>query len=224
MMLSKLLSFICLVGLGGQEAPLPQEAPGRPLLRVATSSEFGVIARVVKTDGIGRRLSDEELLELYKQGDLSKGLGGTLYTFEVEEVLTRGADFTGAAGPQTPGRHVLIFKPRDGPYSPNEMFVEGERYLIFLTPIENQEQLPKVYKLDAGHVYYRAYEPSVGVVQLKPDDAPLLSRVRQLGAAVRPADPDQKIKKLKALTHSRDEKLRGAAAGAAALIQSGGRR
>jgi hypothetical protein len=219
MMLSRLLSFICLVGLGGQEAQLPQEAPGRPLLRVATSSEFGVVGRVVKTDGVIRRVPYEELMV-----DLSKSLGGRLYTFEVEEVLTRGADFTGAAGPQTPGRHVLIFKPRDGPYSPNEMYVKGERYLIFLTPIENQGRLPKEYKLDAGNVYYRAYEPQVGVVRLSPDDAPLLSRVRQLGAAVRPADPELKIKRLKALTHSRDEKLRGAAAGAAVLIQSGGRR
>jgi hypothetical protein len=224
-MLSRLLSFVCLMGLGGPAAPLQsQEAPGSVLLRVAKSSDFGVIARVVKTDGIGRRLSDKELLELYKQGDLSKGLGGTLYTFEIEDVLTRGTDFTGAAGPQTPGRHVLIFKPRDGPYSPNEMFVQGERYLIFLTPIENQGRLPEEYKLEAGRVYYRAYEPMVGVVQLKPGDAPLLSRVRQLGSAVRPADPRQKLKRLKALTHSRDEKLRGAAAGAVALIQAGGRR
>lgn len=222
-MLSKTFGVICLIGIGLMVVLTypPESAAATPIsdmLRIATTSEFAVIGKVVNTTGIGKRLSKEELLKL---DDLSKALGGTLYAVHVEEVITSRADFmNGDVIPPRPGDTVFIFKKRDAPYSPNELYVKSQRYLIFLTPIQNQDSLVKEYQLDGGRIYYRVEAPDVGVVQISSASLPTVSKFRQLGAAVKPADPQQKLKRLKALTRSSDEELREASTEAIRLIQA----
>jgi hypothetical protein len=221
--LSKTFCVICLIGIGLTVVlASPREpaaaTPISDMLRLATTSEFAVIGKIVNTTGIGKRLSKEELLKL---DDLSKALGGTLYAVHVEEVITSRADFmNGGMSPPHPGDTVLIFKSRDAPYSPNELYVKGQRYLIFLTPIQNQDSLVKKYELDGGRIYYQAEAPDVGVVQISSASSSTVSKFRQLGAAVKPTDPQQKLKRLKALTRSSDEELREASTEAIRLIQA----
>lgn len=196
--------------------------PSSDMLRLATSSDFAVIGKVMNTITINKRMSEAELLKL---DDLGKALGGTLYTIQIEEIITSRANFmSGNAKPPAPGNHILIFKPRDASYSPNELYVKGQKYLMFLVPINDQERLLNKYKLDRGQTYYRAFEPDKGVVHITPDSLSLVTKFRQLGEAVSPVDPQTKLKRLKALSKSPDEDLKRSAEEAIRIIRESIRR
>jgi len=76
--LLRLLCVIFLAGIGLAMVPAGPlktvAAPTSDMLRLATTSEFAVIGKVVNTTGIGKRLTREQLQKL---DDLSKTLGGS---------------------------------------------------------------------------------------------------------------------------------------------------
>lgn len=186
------------------------------LFYLSTSSDFAVLGKVIDTRGIGKRLSQEELRNL---DDLGKTLGGTVYTVQVEDVVIRRANFgIGGSQPRAVRGKIQVFKRRDGPYSPNELYVKGQRYLIFLsTP--DQVTLGNRYLLDKGQVYYQAFEPDQGIVRITSLREPFLIELRQLGEAVRPSDPRQKLQRLKVLLRSTEPELRKSANEAIKLIE-----
>jgi len=187
------------------------------LFRLASSSEFGVVGTVVDTTGVRKRLPPEQLAKL---DDLSKVLGGTIFKIHIEEVVTRRTDF-GKVRPSTsfPTGDLFIFRKRDAAYFPNELYQRVQRYLIFVNPISNQTELAKSYELDSKTTYYQAFDPNQGIVRLKSLEDPFVLRFRQLGQAIQPSDPNEKLQRLSVLSKSRDSELSQMAAEAIKLIQ-----
>lgn len=200
---------------GGLANPAPTQLS--EMFRLATSSEFAVVGRVVSSRPIAKRLSQQELSQL---DDLSKTLGGVLYTIKVEDVVISRDDFIDSGPKQKiTGGDIFIFKKRDASFFRGESYDQGQKYLIFLTPLPGLDQLVKEYTLAEGETYYEAFEGKKGLVVLVNDSLPLLVRLRQLGGAVKPDDPQQKLKRLRALTQSNDAELRQAAREAIRMIQ-----
>jgi hypothetical protein len=187
------------------------------LLRLATQSDFAFLGNLVGQTGIAKRFSNDELLKL---DDLSKTFGGIVYIFEVEEVVIKGTDFgIDANQPAFADHDVRVFKRQGSPYSPNELYVKGKRYLVFVSEIPDQAKLMTDYKLEEKKTYYQAFDIDKGIVQIENKTEPFLLKLKQLGDAVKPLDPQVKLQRLKALSKSRDAELKESARAATSLIQ-----
>jgi hypothetical protein len=186
------------------------------LFYLSVSSDLAVVGKVIDSRGIGKRLSKEQISKI---DDLMKTVGGSLYTIQVEETLIKRSDL-GLGESQYPpvNGKLFLFKKRDGPYFPNELYARGQRYLIFLSA-PNQANLRKEYMLDSGQTYYQASDPVKGIVQISSSREPFLLKLRQLGEAVRPSDQRQKLQRLKALSRSSDPEIRQSAVEAIKLIE-----
>jgi|GEM_PF-3775746 len=193
-------------------------APPTEMLRLATESDFAIVGTLVRSEGIVKRLSDEELTKL---DDLNKAVGGIVYIFHVEDVVIKRADFGGAANRMSiPVDNLLIFKRRGAgdPYSPNELYVYGKRYLIFVKAFPDPTKLMKDYKLDEKKTYYQAFEPNKGVMLVESNPQQFLLNLKQFGDAVKSPDPRTKLQKLKVLSNSPDPELKQTATAAIKLI------
>jgi hypothetical protein len=200
-------------------------APPGELFRLTSSSDFVAIGTVTNSQAIANRMTDKEMHENF---DLSKVVGGMLYTFQVEELICVKTDFMpGVMRPMMTGKDFLIFQRRPIPMYENgiyrEFYVVKQRYLMFLTALPHQEQLPKKYKLEESQAYYEAFEGKKGLIPLPDDSLPLLMKLRQFCEALSFADADQKITLLKDLAQSSDPELRQSAKDAIELIKANSR-
>jgi hypothetical protein len=196
--------------------PVEGSPPGE-IYRLASSSDFIAIGTVIQSRPIPKRLSNDEIVKL---DDLSKTLGGVLYTFQVEKVLCSRADLTlDVRKAQASGERFFIFKIRDTRFFQEEIYQERQRYLIFLTAIPNQNQLLIQYSLEKGRIYYQALGGGEGLIPLSSDEMPLLDKLKQFCAAVSPSSPHEKIRRLSNLAESSDPELKQSAIEAIKIIQ-----
>lgn len=194
-----------------------EDSPLGEICRLAYSSDFIVIGTVIQSRPIPKRLSNDEVEKL---DDLSKTLGGVLYTFQVEKILCSRADLTlDVRKTQASSERFFIFKIRDTRFFQEEIYQDKQRYLIFLTAIPHQNQLLNQYNLEKGQIYYRAFEGGKGLVPLSNDDLPLLNKLKQFCAAISPSSPQEKIRRLNNLALSSDPELKQSAIEAIKIIQ-----
>ncbi|HWP42466.1 MAG TPA: hypothetical protein VNO14_04475, partial [Blastocatellia bacterium] len=180
-------------------------------------SDFIAIGIVIQSHPVPERLSNDEIVKL---DDLSKTLGGVLYTFQVEKVLCSRADLTpDVRKAPASSERFFIFKIRDTRFFQEEIYQERQRYLIFLTSIPNQNQLLTQYRLEKGRIYYQALEGGKGLIPLSSDEMPLLNKVKQFCEAISPSSPHEKIRRLSNLAVSSDPELRQSAIEAIKIIQ-----
>lgn len=199
----------------GQRADMGQ---GK-LFRLASASDVIVIGTVIRAQGIAKRLDPSiKILD-----DLSKTLGGRLYTISVEAVMCAQTDFIpGVARPNLAGKNIFIFIERDAPMyrdgNEREDFIVNARYLIALVAKPAQADLPVVYQLDAGQTYYRSLDGRNGVFSLADDKLPMLDILRRFCEALQPVDLQLKLKKLNDLRHVSNADLRLSAEAAIRLL------
>jgi hypothetical protein len=214
--LLKLTLFLALVGI--QKSPTAsQDAPLGELFRLSVSSDYVAIGTVTKARLIAQRVPEKKLApgELIDLGDFR---GELLYTFHVENLLCARTDFEpGVPRPEMEGEDFYIFKKKF--IDNKERYNQNERYLLFLTPVPNQDQLLKELDLEQGRTYYEAFEGKRGLIPLPDDNLPLLDKLKQVCEAVSPADPQEKLERLKALANSSDPELRQSAKEAMWLIK-----
>ena len=186
------------------------------LFRLAHGSDVIATGTVSARTPRGKRLTEQELLKL---DDLSKALGGVLFTLDVDELLCVKTDFTpGVRRPQVPNKKLLIFKKRDSRFFSSEQYALGHRYIAFLKVLPGQEQLVKEYQLDSGPVYYEAFEGKTGLVDLPADDS-FLTSVKAFCQALAPTSGGAKIRLLDRLAQSADPGLKDSATQASSLVR-----
>jgi hypothetical protein len=183
------------------------------LFGMASASRLTVIGTVASSQGIGRRLTEQQRRDL---DDLSKTLGGSLYTIRVESIVCAQTDFERAMPrPQLTNGSLLIFQERDAPLYTGDYrrpdYLVKQRYLLFLTAIPDQDKLPVNYDLEAGQTYYEAVKGEKGVIPLPDDKLRLLTNLKLLCEAVRPVELPLKLKHLHDLRRSSDPDLRQSA-------------
>ena len=207
----------------------PGEDSGDLYQRVA-SSRFVVIGTVVKSEGVGRRLSESEQQKIIKpapEGEraivLLPVLGGSLYTIRIEKTLCREEEFRikpvgDGEAPANSEQTDYMFVPRTKPEFaggyPQETLQSGDRYLLFLyqPDPEKQHDWTTSFDLDPNRVYFRGEELSRGVIPLakstaenpQPAQPPVLEKVTLLCEALRPTGLADKLAGLKNLEESGD--------------------
>ena len=142
--------------------------------------------------------------------------GGWLYRFEIEELLCSSKDLevqAAATGGNPPWPSLLsLFQtrkerrtfPAHQPTPPYEKYPRDDRFLLFVTPRENQQQLPAEYELAAGQIYYRAAERNRGVVSLA---SPESEGIRRFCEAIQVPDPQEKLARVESLAKIPDSDL-----------------
>lgn len=184
------------------DGPRPYKPLHADLFRRARSSELIAIVTVVEGRGVGTRISTEELMRL---GDIDKAYGGSLFSLQVEDVLFAKTDFVvNASNARPKPDKVLVFKDRAQSFD-WAYYEPGQRYLIFLTPHREQNDLATKYKLEAGTAYYEAFEGERGLISLTGEGPPEVAKIKQFCLALRPADPNAKIRRLTRLLGSGEE-------------------
>ena len=221
---------------------IPPEQDSSDLYRRAAASRLVVIGTVVKSEGIGKRLSQSDIEKMKRPApngtivlSLDGTFGGSLYTVQIENILCRQADIHSSApdAPEIsrPGQFAHIFVPRDEPMFTDgherEMLLAGQRYLLFLvlTPQPVRKGWVDSFQLDPKQEYYRGEELSRGVIPLpenrKAQKQPLvLRRVAQLCHALRPVTLAGKLAALRTLAASRDPVLKEEAGVAVKALQA----
>lgn len=141
-------------------------------MQTTSSYESLVIARYVGSKVV-RKVNYFE--EVKKSNDLSKAIGGRVYTFEIKRLVceTRSRKMGGAASKAI----QLSFFNQDGsgffqPYEANK------EYLIYLSALPNQKKLKEDYELEEKALYYSPYpfegkegtQPRVREISTKVDD------------------------------------------------------
>lgn len=175
------------------------------LLDTISNSEFIAIGSVKKREPIGKRISSEELIKL---DDLSKTLGGYLYKFQIESLICAKTDLkAGMARPSLNKKTMYIFKKRDTRFFREEFYEVNRRYLMFFTPLTNQDNLSKEYILEKQNTYYEAYGGKKGLIQLTDNKNPLLHRLNSVCNALKPKNKELKINRLKLLLTSPDSEI-----------------
>lgn len=190
-----------------QTSPVPYTdfAP-EELVRLISSSDFVATGTVVGNSSIGRRLTEKQKRDL---DDLSKTLGGNLYTFRIDTLLFARTDFKpNVVRPNLAGKDLFIFKKRDTRFFQEEAYQKGQRYLIFLAALPNQKELPIEYMLRLRRTYYEAFAGKKGLILDPRNDSPLLLRLKELSEAIRPVEPRKKIERLNRLLSSSDPDLK----------------
>ncbi len=110
------------------DGPRPYKPLHADLFRRAQSSELIAIVTVVEERGVRTQLGDEEV---YRLGDISRVVSGTLYVLQVEEDLCAKADFDVTARKARPKpEKVLVFQERARAIG-WEYYQLGQRYLVF---------------------------------------------------------------------------------------------
>ena len=79
-----------------------------------------------------------------------------------------------------------------------------DRFLLFATPRENQQELTAEYELAAGQIYYRAAERNWGVVSLA---SPESEGIRRFCEAIHVPDPQVKLARVESLAKIPDSDL-----------------
>lgn len=190
------------------DSPLPYKPLHADLFRRAQSSELIAIVTVVEGRGVRTNLSNEELMRL---GDIGKAYGGSLYVLQVAQLLCAKTDFDVRVSKAraSPGK-ILVFKDRARFYE-GGYYKVGQRYLAFLTQHREQKDLATKYRLEGGTTYYEAFEGERGLISLDGQEPAPVARIRQFCRAIRPADPDVKIRSLTRLLGSGESELEQAA-------------
>jgi hypothetical protein len=219
-----LLCAVAIFNLGGIAQMSPNEhslVNSGVIFRKVLDSDLIVVGSVIKREGVAKHLNREQVK---KVDDLSKTLGGTLYTIEVESLVCAKSDLkAGAVRPQIARKDVYVFVKRDAPMFQNgnrrEEFREKERYLVLLTAIPEQAALVENYSLDPKNVYYRAVNGESGVISIPDDKNRVLSDLRRFCGALAPSDSDGKLKLLDLLKRSSEGDLRQSAEDALTLLK-----
>ena len=142
----------------------------RDLYERIASSKYVVIGTVRRSQGVMKRLTPE-LTEKMKTS-LNEGVGGTLYTIEVQETLCALKDLTTLGRSKEQPGLVEIFVPHDEPLYVDsrrkEALIAGRRYVIFLKSPDARQQkvLVEAFELNPKATYYRAERGSQGVIPL----------------------------------------------------------
>jgi hypothetical protein len=225
---------------------LPPDKDLGDLYRRAAASRFVVLATVLESSGVAKRLSVSDKEKMTTPGPGGKGvivslpaLGGSLYKVRVEETLCRQGDFdiTTAASLRSstePSQTEYIFLPRNEPIFTEghrqEILFPSHRYLLLLAEPskERQREWTRVFELDPGRDYYRGEQLSRGVVPLtqptaqnpSPKQPPVVEKLRLLCQAVRPTKLEDKLSGLKKLEASGDPVLQKEAKIAASALRS----
>lgn len=201
-----LLFCIAILPVSGWSQDRPYKPVLADLFRRAQSSELIAIVTVAERRRVRTQISDEELFRL---GDMNKGYGGSLYTLKVEEVLCAKTDFDlKARKARLKPDKILVFKDQiDGEY-----YQLGRRYLVFFTPHREQKDLATKYRLQPRTTYYEAFDGERGLISLAGEEPAPVAKMRQFCRALRPADPDVKIRSLNRLLGSGESDLDQAAA------------
>lgn len=216
----------------------PQIPPGQDvgdLFERAAASRFVTVGRVVKIEGVAKRMTSELLEKVKAEGDLSLILGGDLYTIRVENTVCRQTDFdvpaqTSLEAPLT----IYIFLPHEEPALVNghqrEALLPDHRYLLFLVEPDRQtlEKWTEIYQLEPNRDYFRGEELSRGIVPLDeatarktslPKQPPVLEKITRLCRALRPRPLEQKMAALKLLEAPGDDILKKEATKALAALR-----
>ena len=198
------------------DSPLPYKPVHADLFRRAQSSELIAIVTVVERRPVRTQISNEELFRL---GDMNRGYGGSLRILQVENILCARADFDVTAKKARPKPdNILVFKD-EARFFEGGYYELGQRYLVFLTPHREQKDLATKYRLEAGTTYYEAFEGERGLISFTEEEPPPVAKIRQFCRAVRPADPNVKIRRLTRLLGSGDPELDQAAVQAIQFFQ-----
>lgn len=162
--------------------------------------------------------------ELSKLDDLSKVLGGTLFTFRVESVIGAKSDFKpGQSRPKLAGRVLRIFVDRRRQALQQEFYIEKQQYLIFLKELPEQTNLTNLFELGEGTTYYGANEGGEGPIQIIDRNSSTLSKIRDFLRALEPTSKEGKLELLKPLVNLPDEDLSQSAKSAITLIEANAR-
>lgn len=194
---------------------------GQELYYLVSSGEFIGVGRVTGVSPAGKRLTAEELQSL---DDLSKTLGGEVYTFHVEALVCARTDLQpGVLRPKIEGRDRYVFQRRDENFYDKAHYQVGQRYLMVFVPLANQQTLQKKYKLTHDVIYYEAFEESFdegrGLVPLTDANLPWINKLRIFCQALAPLGREQKLRALRSLSTSSDYELRESARKAIANIE-----
>ena len=228
--LAALLAFT-FVALAAGQIDSPRIRPEQDvddLYQRAAASVFVVTGTVVKSEGIGKRMTPALLERMKSEGDLGLMMAGILYTIRVESTVCRQSDFhNDATSPKVPAapleKTAHIFIPRTSAVYPNEGFLaSGEHELFFLIVPEQEAEWTKTFELDPAQVYYRAHGGYRGIVPILPQPIakqPVLDKLTQLCQAVRPANVAEKLAALNKLAGSGDPILEKEANAAAEALQ-----
>jgi hypothetical protein len=220
-------------GFGQIDTPrIAPENDVRDLAKRSELSDFVIVGRVQQSTIVFTRLSSKNVEELRKSIE-TNGIGQE-FTVEVEQVLCRHSDFQVRKENSEPIPKTLhVFVPRDephfeGPY-PQEYLLEGRQYMLFLKSVDStlQEQWTKLYELDPSGAYFRTLQYSRGAVLLpaataansKPEQPPVLLKLRPLCQALSATDPKTKLQALQKLSASGDPVLEQEARKASELLQ-----
>ena len=187
------------------------------MFHLASSSEYIVTGIVSEQRSIQRKMSKEELVQLT---DLSKTLGGVLYVFQVESLLTAKTDFEpNKSRPDLAGRKIFIFKERNTRFFQEEQYKEGQRYLIALKLLPDQKGLSEVFTLSEKPLYFEAFEGKKGLFQLSKETIPFVAKLKRFGKALSPTNKELKLKTLKVLEQSADSETRQSVKEAIILLE-----
>jgi hypothetical protein len=199
----------------------------RDLYKRAAASQFVVVGTVVRMDGIGERWTKDLYERIMAANDLSVALLGTLYSVQVDNTVCRQGDFRARSSASSDApKTIYIFLPKNEPAwvdgQMREVLLPGERYLLFLVPLEQKtlDRWIKTYDLDPHRPYFRGEQHARGVVLLKAGGLGVLEKVTRLCDAVRPAEVIQKLVSLQKLEAAGDPILEKEAREAREKLQS----
>ncbi len=184
------------------------------LYKRAAASQFVVVGKVIKTEGIGEHWTQELNDRIKAANDLRVARMGILYVIEAEKTVCRQTEFRVVPSePLVVPKTIYVFLPKDEPAWVNgqmrEEFVTNQRYLLFLIPLEPKiaDRWFKIYDLDPHLSYFRGEQLARGVVSLNSDGSGVLDKVTRLCDAMRPPGISEKLSALANLANSGDPVL-----------------
>ncbi len=202
------------------------------IFHYAYNSDYVVVAMLDKLEPVASANKKEDGQSI---SNLEDSVAGVLYSFRVERLLCSKESFS-LKGDSPPNllQKFQIFVAIEKNFE--ESYAKGQRYLIFLRALPNQEKLAAIYELDKSKNYFEAFEgyksifstgsgslhspPKKGIVEmsnLKYQD--LIEKIEIFCSALNGTDKNMKIKKLQKLTKSSDEQLRSNAIYAIKALQ-----
>jgi hypothetical protein len=194
---------------------IPPSQDQNDLFARAAASRLVIIGRVLKSEGVSKRIPPESLEEHLKNGT---ALGGSLVTVQVEETVCRQSDFSKNSPKTDDSQPFYLFVPFDESALPDghyrEVLLPNHRYMLLLDALDSQT-LSKTYLLDPGRNYYRGQGQNRGVIPLEAETSTgrahnppdVVNKFRKLCTAMKPANPADKLASLQQLADSGDPVL-----------------
>jgi hypothetical protein len=190
------------------------------LFNFINGSNYVVLAEIEKTEAVAKAGKKES-------EDVQDLMAGLLHTFKVEKTLCAGDS-------SKTFKSFQVLVPMSERMT--EYYQKGEKYLIFLREIANDDKFLAVYELDKEKPVFRAFEgetsifpgdggmhgpPKKGIIKFSDIRyQELIKRIETLTAALCAEGKAAKIENLQKLTSSTDEELKTNAAYAIKTLQT----